>query len=84
MISGEIERKPFFCAVDVAFTHRRYPVVMGAAGIIAPVIVNDCRGIFVRQHFFAVNDKPAFRLKEVFLAVQRAVFAKRNACYARF
>ena len=84
LVASEVERKPFFFAVNLAFAHGGHPVVVCATGIESSVVVNDCGAVIVGEHFFAVDDKSALCLEEVFLAVKRTILSKRYACNAGF
>ena len=84
LVASEVECKPFFFAVHVAFAHCGDPVVVRATGIETSVVVDDCSAVLVGEHFFAVDNESAFGFEKVFLAVQGTIFAKRDTCHAGF
>ncbi len=78
LVAREVEGEELLFPVDVALAHRGDPIVVGAARIIAPMIVDDGDGLVVGDHLLPVDDQLAFRLEEILLAVKGAVVTVRE------
>ena len=83
LISCQVEAEILHLAVNLFFTHSRYPIVMRLIRIIASVVVDDGGAVFVGLVPFAVDLDIACDLKEILLRIKRSVVAERNGNDAR-